>query len=247
VKSDLKIEYDLKQYIRILKKHFWLLTAIFVIVVTGACIASYKMTPIYRATVLLQIEKKTSHITEIQDVYQMDVRADDYYQTQYTLITSRKVCKKVLEALSSDLWQLYDDSPDPVNALKESINVEPIRDTYLVNVSYDSENKELATKVANAVTDEYVAIMKRKVKTVSEDAENKITKRIPFLRKKLDDSQAILRKFEEEQSALSFQKRRETIYEILSSLNARIAEIEQEYNTPQKLDRGIRWIRPIEL
>jgi capsular exopolysaccharide synthesis family protein len=220
--------YDLVDYFRIIRKRFWLLVAIFIPIVTGVGIASYKMTPVYRATALLQIEKKTSHIVEIQDVYQMDTRPDDYYQTQYRLITSKRVCKKVLDALSSELSDSYGELPDPVGALKESIIVEPVRDTYLVKVSYESEDRQLAAKVANAVSDEYVATVRLEKKTVSDNAENKIAKKLPALKRSLTESEAVLRKFEVENSALSFQKRREIIYEALSELNIRAMQVNGE-------------------
>jgi capsular exopolysaccharide synthesis family protein len=220
--------YGLEEYISIIRKRFWLLLAVFIPVVTAVGIISFKMTPVYRATALLKIEKKTSHIVAIQDVVQMDTRPDDYYQTQYRLITSRNVCRKVLDVLSPELPELYEGMPDVVGALKDDIIISPVRDTYLVNVSYDSEDPELASKVANAVIDEYVAAIKREKKTVSEDAENKITKRIPALRKTLDESEKTLRGFEEENSALSFQKRREAIYKSLLDLNTGAIQVKQE-------------------
>jgi capsular exopolysaccharide synthesis family protein len=220
--------YEVREYLRVIRKRIWLLIVIFVPTVTGVAIASYKMTPVYQATAFLQIEKKQPNIVGIQDVYQMDVRPDDYYQTQYRLITSRRVCKAVFDRFSLALSERYAHGKDQVGSFISDIIVKPIRDTYLVNVSYESEDPRLAAKVANAVSDEYIATVRRQKKTVSDEAENKIVEQIPVLREKLIESQSSLQKFEEENSALSFQKRREVIYGNLLLLNAQFTKVAQE-------------------
>jgi succinoglycan biosynthesis transport protein ExoP len=220
--------FETGEYLRIVRKRLWLLIVVFVPVVTGAAIVSYRMTPVYRATALLQIEKTEPNIVAIQDVYQTDVRPDDFYQTQYRLITSRRVCRKVFDRLELALSERYAGNNDPVEALTNDMIIEPVRDTYLVNVSYESEDPQLAASVANAVSDEYVATMKQVKTTASGEAENRITEQIPILRTKLTKSQDALQKFEEENSAFSLEKRRAMIYQDFSSLSARITGVSQE-------------------
>jgi succinoglycan biosynthesis transport protein ExoP len=221
-------EKGLLEYVRIIHKRVWLLLLIFVVTMTVVAIASYNATPIYRATALVRIEKKTPSIVSIEEVYQADAARDEYYETQYKLIRSRRVCSEVFDRLELGKLERYEDSRDKVGAFSEDVTIEPVPDTYLVNVSYESPNGELAAKVANAVADEYVSYVKREKKDISQEAEGKITERIPELRRSLRESEDALRLFEEENSALSFQKRREIIYDSLSSLNKRITEVSQE-------------------
>jgi capsular exopolysaccharide synthesis family protein len=221
-------EKGLQEYLHIIRKRIWLLLLIFVVTVTVVAIASYNATPIYSAIALLRIEKSTPSIVSIEDVYQADVGPDEYYETQYKLIRSRRVCSEVFNRLGLGESERYENSRDKVGAFSSDVIVEPIPDTYLVNVSYESPVPELAAKIANAVVDEYVSYVKREKKVISEEAESKITERIPELGRKLRESEDTLRLFEEENSALSFQKRREIIYTTLASLNRRVTEVKQE-------------------
>ncbi len=223
--------YEIREFLRVARKRLWLLITVFVLVVSGTTVVAYRMTPIYQATALLQIEKKEPSVVGIQDVYQVDVRPDDFYQTQYRLITSMRVCKNVFDRLDLDRSERYAEKQDAVALFVQDIMVEPVRDTYLVKVSYESEDAELAAKVANSVSDEYVSNVRREKKTVSDEAENKIIEQIPVLRKQLHESQNALRKFEEENSALSFDKIRAIVYESLSSVNAKITKVKQDIAT----------------
>jgi len=220
--------YGLEDYLKVVRKRIWLLIVIFVPVVTGVAIVSYKMTPIYQATALLRIEKRRLNVVDIQDVYQFETRPDDYYETQYRILKSRMICKEVFEKLELVKLQKYEDSKEALNSFMKDLIVAPVSDTYLVHVSYESEDAKLSAKVANAIVDEYVSAMKREKKVVSDEAESKITTQIPLLRQRLTESETALRQFEQENSALSFQKNREIIYQTLSSLNAQLTKINQE-------------------
>lgn len=220
--------HGLKEYFRILLKRVWLLIIVFVVSVTAVAIASFRMEPIYRATALLRIEKKTPNIVPIQDVYQIDVRPDEYYETQYKLIKSRNVCKKVFARLELGKLVRYEGAQDPEGAFIEELIVDPVPDTYLANVSYESEDPKLAARVANGVADEYIASVKRDKRMVSDEAESGIAQQLPILREKRDKSEEALREFEKESSALSFEKRRAMIYEAFSSLNAQLIKVKQE-------------------
>ncbi len=221
-------EKGLLEYLRIIRKRIWLLLLIFVITMTVVAIASFNATPIFMATTLLRIEKNSPSVVSIEDVYQVEVGPDEYYETQYKLIRSKRVCSEVFNRLGLGALERYENSRDKVGAFSNDVTVESIPDTYLVNVSYESPDPELAANVANAVADEYVSYVKQQKKVISDEAESKITERIPELRKTLRESEETLRLFEEENSALSFQKRREIIYTSLSSLNTRITEVKQE-------------------
>lgn len=228
VKDELENEVGLIEYARTVRKRLWLVVAVFVLSVSCAAVISYRATPIYRANALLRIERKTPSIVSIEDVYQIDAGRDEYYETQYKLIKSRRTCSRVLDRLGLTDLRQFEGSSDPVGSFVANLIVEPVPETYLVNVGFESADAEQAARVVNAVIDEYVLAVKQDRRLVSEEAQYRITEQIPILRKKLTDSQDALRGFENEHSALSFQKRREIIYDSLSSLNTQLTEVRQE-------------------
>lgn len=90
---------DLREYVKILRKHRWaillttaILTAISAYVVSG-------MTPIYRATSTLLIETQQTMPMNFDELIGIDTTNNEYYQTQFEVLKSRKLAKRVIEEM----------------------------------------------------------------------------------------------------------------------------------------------------
>jgi capsular exopolysaccharide synthesis family protein len=239
-------EYGIKTYFAIIRERIWLVIALFTLCVTGTAIVSYKITPVFRATAQIKIEKRTSSLVGIQDVYRLEARPDNYYETQYRFLQSRTLCRTVFEKLELNELQKYSESKEPLKAFVQDIIVEPIIDTFLVDVSYEHESPELAAQIVNALADEYIVFAKREKNTVSEAAENKLVKQIPILRKALTASQQTLRDFEQSESTISFDKRKEIVYSALSTLNSKIVKLNQDIAAARSKCASVQKAKTIE-
>jgi capsular exopolysaccharide synthesis family protein len=131
------------------------------------------MNPVYRATTLLEIERKIASVTDSGLVNGDDPRdTRDFYQTQYELIKSRSVAKKVIEKLhlektmvSTGLIQQIkevlkissnNNKPDLERIFIENITIEPVNTSRLVRISYDAETPEMAAKIVNALAATFI-------------------------------------------------------------------------------------------
>ncbi|MEM7256873.1 MAG: polysaccharide biosynthesis tyrosine autokinase [Pseudomonadota bacterium] len=90
---------DLREYAKILRKYRWpillctaLVTAITAYVVSG-------MTPVYRATSTLLIETQQTMPMSIDELVGIDTSNREYYQTQFEVLKSRKLAKRVIEEM----------------------------------------------------------------------------------------------------------------------------------------------------
>src|SRR6266571_339907 len=83
----------LNDYLRMLWKHRWLLTA-----VTGV-IWTLAQTPIYQASATVLIEPELPKILNIQEITNPGMGSLEYYRTQYALMTSRPVLENTVAAL----------------------------------------------------------------------------------------------------------------------------------------------------
>ena len=92
-------EVHLKDYLRIIKKRQWVIITFFVVVVVGVTISSFLQAPVYKATARILIEKDTPNVLSFKEVLSLDGADIDYYQTQYTILKSRTLAKRVLEEL----------------------------------------------------------------------------------------------------------------------------------------------------
>ncbi len=136
----------------------------------GVGLAQYALTPReYRATTLIQIERRISvPLQGGQDAWLESYWNTEYYPTQYRLLTSRGLAERV----AVDLRLFEDPSFHPGGGQKgepdealiaalagqvlAGLEVNALRNTMLVEISYRSRSPELAAKIANGVAEAYI-------------------------------------------------------------------------------------------
>jgi uncharacterized protein involved in exopolysaccharide biosynthesis len=105
----------LKDYYRTLRKHRWLVCGLFLATVLTVGIYSFVQTPIYQATATVLIEPEPPKVLNIQEVSPIGSPTQDYYRTQYEIMTSRPIVEKVIESLNlKKRMPGLDRSADPV-------------------------------------------------------------------------------------------------------------------------------------
>ncbi|MGA1794816.1 MAG: GumC family protein [bacterium] len=92
-------EISLRDYWLVVSKRRWSVITVFVIIVVLTTITSFHATPIYRATTRLQIDSENPNIISIDEVMNVSPSDRDYQQTQYQLLQSRSLARKVIEEL----------------------------------------------------------------------------------------------------------------------------------------------------
>src|SRR6185312_14230281 len=90
------VEIDFTRYVAILSRRRWIvaLTAFVVIVATGAY--AFLATPVYRSSTLINVEQPTKSIAEVAATHDQD---EDYFDTQYKLMTSDTLLERVYNDL----------------------------------------------------------------------------------------------------------------------------------------------------
>ena len=76
-------EVGLRDYLRLLKRHRWLIFSIFALITLTGTIWTFVQVPIYQAGATVLIEPELPKVLNIQDVTPMGSSGTDYYQTQY--------------------------------------------------------------------------------------------------------------------------------------------------------------------
>jgi len=172
----------LRHHLNLLKRRWLTILAAVVIVVTLGSLYTFRKTPIYRASALLQIERTIPALTPFDKVEQF--RDQNYLETQLKLITSKAVLEKALEddrlstiftgeedaelrnpGLTATIKEKVDKllSPEPARKLEPweqlrgAVKARAVPKTNLVEVSVESSNPSLAALVANTIARAYVA------------------------------------------------------------------------------------------
>ena len=175
-----------------------------------ALLGSFLVTPLYRATTTLLIERQNPEIFTFRDVASVDSSWSayaDFYQTQYRILSSEAVARKAVARLGltshpdfqpgsrkpglyARLRGLFPSrgvrvaqSPEDVAAarLLGSLAVSPVRNSHLVQISWISPDPRIAAKVANAVAEAYIQFTIEAQFTTSDQATEFLADQIAFV------------------------------------------------------------------
>lgn len=266
-------EIHLRDYLRVIMKRRWTIISCFLIVFISTAVFTFTATPIFQGSARLIIEKDNPNVLSIEEVMAVDSSGTDYYQTQYKIIESRSLARKVIETLNlqdseeffpkpsqgvvADLkrtvqetvsgWkeQLEDllrTGADPISdTLTEEaidsrlvddflarVTVEPIRNSRLVNISFDAKDPALAAEVANTLGRVYIdSNLETKLKA-AQNAVAWLNTRIQEERKKVEQAEFNLQKYKEKHGIITdFSNDSESITaQGLSELNSKAIEAE---------------------
>ncbi|WP_047549736.1 GumC family protein [Methylotenera sp. G11] len=255
---------DLREYWRIIVKRKWTVIGFFIIVLVAVATATLLMTPIYRATSVLQIEREAAKVVEFKDAAQTETAGDrDFYQTQYELLKSRTLAERVVEKMRPALEREYSEDltlakesgsagasgkqsridqqqaellkqeervkRQLVTVVMNGLTVEPIRNSRLVKLSFDSPSATLAADVTNAVTENFIAVNLERRFDANAYAKNFLEQRIKQVKSKLEETERAQVEFARDKEIFTTDKDGGTTSaQNLQEFNAALSKAQQE-------------------
>jgi succinoglycan biosynthesis transport protein ExoP len=245
-------EINLLEYWRILRERQWWVIGTAFAVVFLTLVFTLLATPIYRAGSTLQIERDTMKIVEFEGLQPTESPMDrDFYQTQYELLKSRSLARRVIQDLrltadkrfEEDMVRVDEALAKKANGqavaasarqqareaamiehLLESLSIEPVRNSRLVRVNFDSPDPALAARIANAYADGFIASNLERRFEASSYAKKYLEERLAQLKGKLEDSEKDLVAFSEAERIVSVGDDKPSLdAQNLSDLNAALA------------------------
>ncbi len=137
---------ELRSFADVARRRWWLLLLGPVVAGVVAYSVSQAQTDIYRAeTTLLVNQTQTPGTIQLDDI----LSSERLTNTYAVLVEQRRVLGRVIEAL---------DLPYSESQLQSKINVDPMPDTQLLNVTVKDPDPALAASVANVLAQEFIAI-----------------------------------------------------------------------------------------
>jgi polysaccharide biosynthesis transport protein len=240
---EMETEFHISQWLDVLRRRRALL-AVVTVVVMAFSVVRYAMSPkLYRATTILQIERRPGSAAAMQQPAQYDdwMEAQYFYPTQYRLLQSRGLAERVVKNL-----RLGDDpvfnpsrgrlvgtsSPAAVTAADDDaaiaglaygvlggLAVISVRNTSLVEVSYVSTNPELAARIANGVADAYIDWgVETRFATVGR-ASSFLSSQIEGLKQEIQDKEAQLQAYSRRSDIVALDPSSNVTLQRLEALN----------------------------
>lgn len=203
------------------------IAVIIVLAFLTALLATLLTTPKYTATSRIEISRQQERVTNVESLTPDTAGQDlEFYQTQYSLLEARSLAERVVRSqrLTSDQAFLaaYDldegslvsgtarRTADDRRALEQTIveilmrdiDIAPVRNSALVDVSYSSPDPAISRKIADAWVGQFVeATLARRYDSTA-DARAFLTNRLAELRARLEQSERELVRYAAEKDIL---------------------------------------------
>jgi len=229
--------WTLDEYVRILVKRRWAALAVFLCLVGTVALHSFTATPIYKATVQILIERQTPRLLEQPGVpVPYDYSGEEFYQTQYKLLESRALSKKVVDKLQLQKNPYYSEAfknlpPTADEATKQrveeslvatiaaDVEVSPIRQSSLVNVSFSHPDPKFAAQLVNTLAQSYIEQSLELRFAASQVASAWLEEKLTEARKKLEESEAKLNHYKREHNIIALDDKESITAQKLEQLN----------------------------
>jgi succinoglycan biosynthesis transport protein ExoP len=231
-------------YRRLLRKHRWLMTGIFLLTVLTAAIWTFLQVPIYEAVATVLIEPEPPKVLNIQDVVPMGGASDrNFYPTQYEIMKSRPVLERAAAALSAKkrAGSVGGSSDDTATRLSGAVIIEPRRNTRLVLIKVEGPDPALAAEQANAVANAYAKYNVELKLKGARDAITWLTEEAGRLRAKTEESSQALQNYRVKTGILGMQEQRQITAAKIMDFNKAFLEAQAQRlsleSKLQQLDR----------
>src|ERR1700734_3158766 len=102
---------DLVEYARVIQKRRATILTIAFVIFTLGLFATLKEKPVYRARVLVEIQKENPDIPSLQELFQLESISDTYLETQYRILKSENLARRVISDLKLDQLAEFNQPP----------------------------------------------------------------------------------------------------------------------------------------
>jgi capsular exopolysaccharide synthesis family protein len=233
----------LRDYLRILHKHRWMILAVVAVMVSVVTVVSFRTRPIYEAVSRLEINGEVPDLANLRELFLQMPTSDDFIQTQVRILESDDLAIQTVRAL-----RLY-DKPEfavrtsataagapftPVEemmligAFKSRLRVEAVRSSRLVDVHFESIEPKLAADAANTLADLYVENNFRKKYDSTMQATEWMSGQLREVKTKMEESHEALVKYERDNQIFSLNEGQNVTLTKLGDLNREVTEAEGE-------------------
>ena len=250
----------LVEYARVIQKRRATILTIAFIVFSIGLFATLKEKPVYRARVLVEIQKENPDIPSLQELFQLESISDTYLETQYRILKSENLARRVISDLKLDHLPEFNQPPHwwarqsqeaslqpalttPENSSPEStidnevlkkfqdrLDVEPLKRSRLVEVSFESNDRNLAAKVVNALASTYIQQNLESRWEASQKASEWLSQQLMGMKSKLEKSEDDLQQYARDNGLLFLETDKGTSENIVTQ---RLRQLQEELTKAQ--------------
>ena len=253
----------LLEYWRVVRKRRGtILTILFVIFTTGL-VATLKEKAVYRGRGLVEIQMENPDVPTLQELFQVENASDAYLETQYRILESENLARRVIAQLkldqnaefgspnkdSTDSEQRDNASPqvfavagaarhasaaeihnEVLKKFQDRLDIEPLKRSRLVEISFESNDPKLASQVVNTLADTYIQQNLEVRWQASQKASEWLSQQLVDMKVQLEKSEDALQQYARDNGLLFLETGQGTTENIVTQ---RLRELQEELTKAQ--------------
>src|SRR6202140_3752346 len=261
-------ESTMREYLRVLIKRKWMVTAVVVGIFLAVALASLRQTPIYEAASQIVINKADSNLITFKD----SVPVVDYYDqsdldTEVRILQSDLMALQVIRQLNLDKRPEFGGRADQkqpnlvadplqtdsnrtsalLGSFRGNLHVTLIPNTRIIEIHYTSTDPQLAASAVNTLAATYV---EQNFKTKFEStmqASDWLSKQLVGLQMKVETSQEKLVRYQKEHEILGTDEKQNIITQKLDELNKEMTMAESDRMQKEAIYRQTQSNDPVAI
>ena len=252
-------EINLREYWEKIRRRKGTIISVTLAVFVLGAFWTFTRKPVYTSTSTLLIEKEPN-ILSFDQVLQIESGRDDYYQTQFKLLSSRGLADSVVDRL-----KLYENPEfvgkpgkrkNPINptdyVFREGLvsgflgrlSVKPVRLTRLVEVSFSAGDPKLAAECVNELAAAFIDLNINIKYAATEQATTFLSEQIKGLQSEIEQKGKQLQGFEAEANIIALSENETTVIDRLSQINKALTEAQIDRSNKEATWNGLKNVSP---
>ncbi|MBW7981434.1 GumC family protein [Enterobacillus tribolii] len=210
---------EFSRYTGQIRKRIWRLALVALVTALVAYPLIRLIPAKYVATSTLMIKALPDDATPLPQLSRYDSTRSDFYETQYSVVQSRVVLEKAIQALGLDREPTFNGGFDAAQCtdanaaqrrektlknLVNALSVSGVRNTQLITVSFESPSAETAARVANGVAQAYIDDATAQKRRATEEAQRGNQQQMERVKQQMVDQKAAIDAFLKQEGLLTF-------------------------------------------
>ncbi|HEX7343252.1 MAG TPA: Wzz/FepE/Etk N-terminal domain-containing protein, partial [bacterium] len=234
------------EYLRIILRGRWIILLCFLVVLVTTTFFTYKMEPVYQASATIMIEDK-GRLEQSVFGFSGFLNLQTMIANQVEVLRSRTLGERVIRSLENSPYRQNlkvmadaDESGRPVSFsdkvknLRESITVEPVKDTDIIVLKVQSNSAFEAAYLANEISQQFYWQNLENSKGEVGEVRRFLESQLDSVRQKLAGSEEALRTYKETHKLVALDEETAKLVEQTAIFRAHLNETEAELQENQQ-------------
>jgi len=228
----------------VLWRRRWMVLSVAFMLATVAGIVSFTTKPVYRAVARVEVSAEFPQMESVQSIYTQLPSNDNFLRTQIQVLQTDTLAWRTIEQLDSRDAATFGKTSEVesqsrrlqlIHRFKDSLSVELVPGSRIIQVGFESTDPNLATRVVNTLVKNYIDYSFRQQYDATRETSARLEQQLDELKAKVEKSQQALVEYERANAIVSVNNKENVIEQRLGELSSDLTAAQNERIQKQAL------------